>query len=243
MTRLVVLGALVLGALVLPRSATAGGPVKVLSVQVDAGATVLTINGENFGSRALRAFLGGIELPVLSQTDSQIQASLPSVLADGSYMLELSRHGAWLATLLGRISVHIGGGSGGGSGGPAGPPGPRGPQGPAGPAGPPGTNALASCGWVVSELEFIDDEVLAACPDGSYVVSGTCRADYAEGLNIISTAGLGQVVRDPGLGGGSVQNGDAITAGAAFSCVHPFPLTSGRKVQASALCCPIQTSN
>lgn len=235
---------LVLG--LMPQTAAANfGLPEVLSVQVDRAGGTLTINGKNFGSFPLKAFLGGVSLVVAQQSSTQIRTNLPATLGDGTYLLELSRTS--LPNLLARIGVHVGS-AGGGIAGPAGPPGPQGPvgpQGPAGPAGPPGPagGGIDGCVWV-GRRSSPNDQSIVACPSNHVVLSGTCVVETTDAIGVqITVPGVGQVVDALGtpvaVPVDVVQTTAPVSLGTQFRCLSPYqPGTPNVFTQVTALCCP-----
>jgi hypothetical protein len=116
-----------------PTHIQAESPLSVRSAHPDWASGQLVVDGMGFG-RGVHVELNGDELKVVSVTDHEIRAKMPS-LAPASYRLTVRRRDD-----LARFVVTIGQGPGGVAGaiGPIGPPGPAGPAGPSGPMGPAG---------------------------------------------------------------------------------------------------------
>lgn len=103
----------------------------ITSASVNAAGTQLIIQGDNFGSRTPRVWLGAIQLVVTQNSSTCITANLPASLSPASYLLRVQGS---QPPKFGFFVVAIGGG------GATGPQGPAGPAGPPGPPGPPGAN-------------------------------------------------------------------------------------------------------
>ena len=101
---------------------------------VSSGATgtgTIEIDGSGFRP-GVRVWLDFHELKVISVTDSEVKATLPPRIEDGTYRLILDHRRARPTSFI----VYVG--TGNGTPGPAGPQGPAGPPGLAGPPGPQG---------------------------------------------------------------------------------------------------------
>ena len=104
-----------------------GGPqLKITRAQVDTNNQQLIIVGQNFAAGSA-VTLQGQALAVVSQTPTQIIASLPPNLSPGTYLLEVARGQAQGQSDTFNVTI-----------GAVGPPGPAGPAGQQGPPGPPG---------------------------------------------------------------------------------------------------------
>jgi hypothetical protein len=145
------LGRSLLGAVwVLATTALAHGESPQLVVQraeADLAAETLLVEGQNLLSRQdseVSLTLAGMPLAILSATDVQVLAQLPTGLAPGTYLLKVSRGSGSVRNDVFDVTVGAVGPEG-----PLGPEGPRGPEGrrgepgPQGPTGPNGLNGAA----------------------------------------------------------------------------------------------------
>lgn len=163
----------------------------------------LTIAGSAFGSSQPTVTVDLQPATVISYTETQIVADLPTGLSAGSYLLKVtnttSRKTGTFDTTLGTAGPVGPAGAAGATGsqgpvgpqglvgptgatGPAGAAGARGPQGPAGPAGPQGpsgVSGLAYTGWSSSLgcAAGRDCSQGVAAPSGGIVLSGFCSSD------------------------------------------------------------------
>lgn len=115
--------------LVAARSSFGAAAPSIVSASSDAGLTQLTINGSGFSPNGTTPIvsLGAVTLTIVSFSDTQIVASLPTNESSGSYSLAVTETASGSKTTTFGVTI--------GAVGPAGPTGPIGPQGPQGPAG------------------------------------------------------------------------------------------------------------
>ena len=109
----------------------------VANVTENAAGTQIIINGAGFGKTTPAVSLSGVNLTVVSSTDTVVTANLPGSMAAGTYLLDVQNT---RTRLLGFFTAAIGQS---GAAGPQGPAGPQGLPGPMGPAGPAGANGAA----------------------------------------------------------------------------------------------------
>jgi hypothetical protein len=80
----------------------------ILATQADLAAGTLTIQGENFGAVAPIVKLGGQALVVAQSSPTEIVATLPPGLTEGTYVLGVKRTGAIEVTSLVTVDVDTG---------------------------------------------------------------------------------------------------------------------------------------
>lgn len=149
-----------------PSSGNAPPPsLQIRSAEPDFQNSVITIQGENFGTGTPLVFLGSQQLAVISSSDTVIVASLPA-MPSGTYQLLVS--GGHAATQNNSLDVTLGAV---GPQGPQGAPGPQGPQGPTGPQGPQGP-----AGSGVSGYQIVSVSVPTVPNSGITTASATCPA-------------------------------------------------------------------
>ena len=105
-TVIVALVALALTALTAP--ALAGVKPVILAATADLGAGTLTIAGISFGSVAPIVKLGGDLLTVVQSSQTEIVATLPPGLTDGSYLLSVKKTGAAEVTSMVTLDANAG---------------------------------------------------------------------------------------------------------------------------------------
>lgn len=128
----VVLGLVLVISTGVPVSAQKKEQLVVHSATVDFSNYELTIRGSAFGTTAPHVFVETTMLTVVFSTDTQIVATLPPAIADGTYLLTVVRGTQAVDRDVFHLSVHAP------VPGPPGPAGPQGPQGEVGPQGPQG---------------------------------------------------------------------------------------------------------
>lgn len=153
----------------------------IYSVSVDHVSEQFTIRGTAFGTAQPQVFVETTELTVLQSTDSEIVATLPPAMADGTYLLTVARGSHAFDRDVFHFSVQAP------VPGPPGPQGETGPQGPAGPAGADGVDGAQGIqgpagvsGYVVVNqlttpvtvgINGLEVSVLS-CPAGKSILTG-----------------------------------------------------------------------
>jgi hypothetical protein len=113
----------------------------VLSASLNRSAEMLILKGQNFGSTAPLVLCESMPMTVLSATDSQLVIQFPAAMADGTYLVTVSKgngqpdRGVFYVNAQSIPTAQ--------DTGTVGPQGPQGETGPAGPAGPVGATGPA----------------------------------------------------------------------------------------------------
>jgi hypothetical protein len=150
----------------LPSFATS--PPVIISSSISSDLTTITINGSGFvqGGTTPTVVLGTDTLTVVTSSNTQIVASLPTNEPAGSYLLSVTENGGGSKTTAFGVTVGVVGPQGpqGPQGviGPAGPQGMQGPSGPTGSTGASGSNGRSVFQGVFSPLNTyqVGDEVI-----------------------------------------------------------------------------------
>lgn len=195
----------------------------VVSTSTDAALTQLTISGSGFSptNTAPLVNLGSANLSIVSFTDAQIVAALPSNEAAGSYSLTVTETGGGSKTTTFGVTI--------GAVGPQGPIGPQGPAGangvpgatrPQGPTGPQGAQGVAGASafagtWQSGASYGVGQIVFwsPSGPPGVYInASGQNSVspdlDFINWVKLSSTGGV--TAATPGLGCFNLSLGGSI---------------------------------
>ncbi len=174
--------------------AAASNPV-VNNTAIDYNANQITVSGSGFSpqGRAPAVSFNNTSLTLLSFSDTQITANLPTGTQPATYRMRVTNaQGNYYEfdTTYGAVGPQGPMGPQGPTGatGPAGPAGPTGPQGPQGPQGPPGSGPYA---WNVSILTQFDAPPNQGQQLGETQIS---RFSYAGSYTIVRILGVGRGV-------------------------------------------------